>query len=453
MHETPKSLSLGIDFGTSGVRAIAVEPTTGAIAGMARLAFDGDRGASLATAWRSLLFEAIAALDLDVRRAVGAIAIDGTSGTLLLCDRGGTPLDEPILYNDDRGGEFLGQIRAIAPATSPAASASSAFARAWWWRQTRFGGAWPNPAEGLQLLHQADWLAGILHGQPRRSDYHNALKLGYDPVALAYPDWLAGLDLAPALPQVMAPGDDMGPILPELARSLDLSPTCRIKAGTTDSIAAFLAAGCDRPGQAVTSLGSSLALKLLSRRPLQDQATGVYSHRFGPNLWLAGGASNTGGAVLRHLFPGDELDQLTAQLTAKFLQSSPKTFSGSLPAPIAAYYPLLKPGERFPVNDPHLPPNLEPRPDDHATFLYGVLDAIARIEAEGYGKLMALGGDPLTEVRSAGGGADNPIQTALRAQRLGVPVTRSPQTEAAYGIARLAAHGLQAVTSRANPDA
>ncbi|GAB4346640.1 MAG: FGGY-family carbohydrate kinase [Cyanophyceae cyanobacterium] len=449
MERTDAPLSLGIDFGTSGVRAIAVEPTTGAIAGMARLSFDGgDRGTSLAAAWRSLLFEAIAALDLDVRRAVGAIAIDGTSGTLLLCDRDGTPLDEPILYNDDRGGEFLDQIRAIAPATSPAASTSSAFARSWWWRQTRFGGAWPSPTGGLQLLHQADWLAAILHGQPRRSDYHNALKLGYDPVALAYPDWLLNLDLASALPQVMAPGDEIGPILPEIARSLDLPLACRIKAGTTDSIAAFLASGCDRPGQAVTSLGSSLALKLLSRRPLQDQATGVYSHRFGPDLWLAGGASNTGGAVLRHLFPGNDLMELTAQLTAQFLKPSPVV---PLPGPIAPYYPLLKPGERFPVNDPHLPPRLEPHPRDRAAFLYGVLAAIARIEAEGYGKLMALGGDPLTEVRSAGGGAHNPIQTALRAQRLGVPVTRSPQTEAAYGTARLAAHGLGPAKGPAEP--
>jgi sugar (pentulose or hexulose) kinase len=439
------NLSLGIDFGTSGVRAIAVDTATGAIAGTARLSFEGDRGESLAAAWRSLLFEAIAALDVDVRRAVGAIAIDGTSGTLLLCDRDGTPIEEPILYNDDRGGEFLGQIRAIAPATSPAASASSAFARTWWWRQTRFGGAWPDAVEGLQLLHQADWLAAILHGQPSRSDYHNALKLGYDPVALAYPDWLRNLDLASALPQVMAPGDEMGPILPEIARSLNLPLSCRVKAGTTDSIAAFLAAGCDRPGQAVTSLGSSLALKLLSRRPLQDQGTGVYSHRFGPDLWLAGGASNTGGAVLKHLFPGDELNRLTAQLTAQFLDLASGQPPRPLPPAIVPYYPLLKPGERFPTNNPHLPPCLEPRPRDRATFLYGVLDAIARIEAEGYGKLMALGGDPLLEVRSAGGGADNPIQTALRAQKLGVPVTRSPQTEAAYGTARLAAHGLGSV--------
>ena len=36
------------------------------------------------------------------------------------------------------------------------------------------------------------------------------------------------------------------------------------------------------------------------------------------------------------------------------------------------YYPLTRPGERFPVNDPGLQPRLTPRPDDDAAFLQGV---------------------------------------------------------------------------------
>lgn len=64
-------------------------------------------------------------------------------------------------------------------------------------------------------------------------------------------------------------------------------------AGTTDSIAAFLAAGVDAPGQAVTSLGSTLAIKLLSETRVDDARYGVYSHRLGDS-WLVGGASNTG---------------------------------------------------------------------------------------------------------------------------------------------------------------
>ena len=41
------------------------------------------------------------------------------------------------------------------------------------------------------MAHQADWLAALLHGRWDVSDWNNALKLGFDPGAEAYPDWLA----------------------------------------------------------------------------------------------------------------------------------------------------------------------------------------------------------------------------------------------------------------------
>ena len=41
-----------------------------------------------------------------------------------------------------------------------------------------------------RLLHQADWLAALLHGRWAASDWNNCLKLGYDPAAEAFPGWL-----------------------------------------------------------------------------------------------------------------------------------------------------------------------------------------------------------------------------------------------------------------------
>lgn len=54
-----------------------------------------------------------------------------------------------------------------------------------------------------------------------------------------------------------------------------------------DSVAAFLAAGVGAPGDAVSSLGSTLAVKLLSERRVDDGAFGIYSHRLG-DRWLVG---------------------------------------------------------------------------------------------------------------------------------------------------------------------
>jgi sugar (pentulose or hexulose) kinase len=102
------------------------------------------------------------------------------------------------------------------------------------------------------------------------------------------------------------------------------------------------------------------------------------------------------------------------------------------------YYPLLKPGERFPINDPSLPPRFEPRPDNPVDFLHGLLESMARIEAQGYQLLQDLGATPLTQVYTAGGGAKNAVWMEMRSRHLGVPVLRSAQTEAAYGTALLA---------------
>ena len=54
-----------------------------------------------------------------------------------------------------------------------------------------------------------------------------------------------------------------------------------------DSNAAFIAAGVTQPGEAVTSLGSTLAVKLLSETRVDRAEYGIYSHRLG-DAWLVG---------------------------------------------------------------------------------------------------------------------------------------------------------------------
>ena len=58
-------------------------------------------------------------------------------------------------------------------------------------------------------------------------------------------------------------------------------------AGTTDSVAAFLAADTREEGMAVTSLGSTLAVKLLSKNRIEEFSCGVYSQRL-EDVWLVG---------------------------------------------------------------------------------------------------------------------------------------------------------------------
>jgi sugar (pentulose or hexulose) kinase len=414
----PPACYLGIDFGTSGARAAVVDHN-GHILAEARSAYT--TGDDPAAVWQATLFELIARTPSSLRLRLKAIAIDGTSGTVLLCDGDCRPLCPPLLYNDARAVAEASWLRGIATGCPAVHSPSSSLAKLLWLHKQ------PEFAHARHFLHQADWLAFLLHGRAGVSDYHNSLKLGYDVDRMAYPSWLRQLPVARLLPRVVAPGTPVGPILPALARDLGIPRDCVIRAGTTDSIAAFLASGANRPGQAVTSLGSTLVLKLLSETRVEAPEHGIYSHRFG-NLWLAGGASNAGGSVLRKFFADDELERLSALI-------DPEASSG------LEYYPLPAPGERFPVNDPHLEPRLSPRPADDARFLHAILEGLARIEAQGYRLLNELGATQLRSVRTAGGGAGNLTWTAIRRKLLGVPVEPADHAEVAYGCARLAAFG------------
>lgn len=415
-------VGLGIDIGTSGVRAVAVE-TGGAVLGQGSAPIAaGDRRdpGAIWLAVEAALESLRAVTDSGaVPGAVDAIAVDGTSGTILAADADGAPLGPASLYNDRAGAEAAARVAAAAPRDSAAHGATSPLAR-----MLEFGGR----AGLAHILHEADWIAHRLGAPAGVSDANNALKSGYDPVAGVWPDWIGGLGLDRALlPRVVEPGEAVGTVSSAIAARFGFRRAVRIVAGTTDGCASFLATGAAEPGDGMTALGSTLTLKLLSDRPVFAPDHGIYSHKL-LGKFLPGGAANAGAAVLARFFSPERIAELSARI-------DPARDSG------LDYYPLPAPGERFPVNDPDLRPRLAPRPDDDARFLHGMLEGLARIEALGYRRLAELGAPPVRRVLTVGGGAANPVWTALRARILGVEVRAARHTEAAYGTALLALRG------------
>ncbi len=417
--------ALGIDVGTSGGRGVVID-TTGRVLAEASICMpaarrDGARREQSAELWWETVYFVLRALATKTPPdAVDALAVDATSATLLLADAAGRPLGPALMYNDARATREAERIAAVAPTDCAAHGAGSALAKLLYLR-TQAG-----MRDARHALHQADWIAGRLAGRYGVSDENNALKLGYDPLRRCWPAWLARLDVDPAqLPEVVSPGTVIGQLHDAKIRALGYRADLRIVAGTTDSVAAFIATGADTPGDAVTSLGSTLVLKLLSTRPLFAPACGIYSHRLG-DLWLTGGASNSGGAVLLEYFTVEQLDALTPAL-------DPATPTG------LDYYPLVTPGERFPRNDPALAPRLSPRPAGDARFLQGMLEGIAAIEAEGYARLTELGAPPPRRILTVGGGARNPAWTAIRRRALpGIPFDTPRSEQACHGAAMLA---------------
>ncbi|PZU97329.1 MAG: carbohydrate kinase [Pseudanabaena sp.] len=422
---------LGIDFGTSGVRAIAIDEMSEVVA-LTKVDYEiGDW-----QTWEISLYQVITDLPIEIRKNVQKIVIDGTSATILICDRQGQPSLPTMLYSDTCSSEILAEVQAIAPQQHLVLSTSSSFAKllAMTKLLTKKSLSFASQSPWY-FLHQADWLGYLLHGKLGVSDYHNALKLGYDQLILAYPDWLLAWNRqnpAIVLPKIFTPAETVGTVQEAIAVKLGLSSNCEIGAGTTDSNAAFLASVGKNPpelGTAVTSLGSTMVLKVLNDHPINHANYGIYSHRFEYGqtacLWLVGGASNVGGAVLKHFFSNQDLKELSDRIDPDVAIS-------------LDYYPLLKAGDRFPVNDPQLKPRLEPRPNNSVDFLHGLLESMARIEAQGYALLQQLGVTPIQKIYTVGGGAQNQVWTKIRHRHLQIPVISSPQSEAAYGSALLA---------------
>jgi sugar (pentulose or hexulose) kinase len=419
-------LFLGIDVGTSGVRCCAIDRDAAIVADAQQKMPAPDRSGAAVQQnpqiWWEALLAALAALGRAVAlKRVRRISVDATSGTLLLIDARGRPLTPGLMYNDARARAEAARVAEVAPPESGAHGPTSALAK------LLHLAADEGAASARFAVHQADWIAGNLIGHHGASDENNALKLGYDPVSRAWPGWFGALGVdRELLPQVHVPGTVIGRIAPVLCTKFGFPGTAEICAGTTDGVAAFIATRATDIGDAVTSLGSTLTLKILSDRPIFAPALGVYSHRLGER-WLAGGASNSGGAALLAHFSAEEIAELSMRL-------QPDAPTG------LDYYPLPAPGERFPISDPSLPSRTEPRPDDPAQFLQALFEGVAGVEALGYRRLAELGAPALRRVLTVGGGAGNAAWTAIRARLLGVPVSTAATTESAYGAALLALH-------------
>ena len=418
---------IGIDLGTSGCRAIAISQSGDVIA---------QRQQPIATPlsplpkseqdphqqWlvvKSVLTTLFAQLnDYQVKN----IAVDATSGSVMVVNNSGKALTPLLMYNDARAVTESEWIKQSAPSESAAHGASSGLAKLLHLQKQY------DLKSDLQLLQQTDWINGNLGADLGISDYIDALKTGYDPIQLSWPDWLLALVPEHVLPKVVKPGTTIGQLPDELCKQFNIDYVPTIVAGTTDSIAALLATGVNNIGDGVTSLGSTLVLKFITDKAVFKPEQGIYSHRLGKR-WLVGGASNSGGSVLRNFFTDQELENLSEQI--------------DLTIKPVSYYPLLTPGERFPELNPDLQPRLTPRPNSDADFLQGILSGIADIETKGYQLLQEYSQNKLTSICTVGGGASNQIWQTIRQQQLVVPFIKPRYTEAAYGAALLAKDQLQ----------
>jgi len=411
-------ISLGIDLGTSGIRMAVVQANqllteySMPIAPPEKLA---NRSQQNPSQWREALYGCFAQLQqADWCAKIDGIICDATSSTLLLVDKNGDPASPALMYDDKRAQDYAQKLTQNLAKNSGAHGATSSLAKACW-LANHYG------TDNLRLIHQIDWLNAQLCGELTPTDENNLLKLGYDSINQAWPQPVKQIMPYP-LPKVVRAGTAIGKVGTALQTRWGFRSDCQVFAGTTDSIAAFLAAGATDFGDAVTALGSTLAIKLLSDQPIFAAEYGVYSHKLG-NKWLVGGASNAGGAVLLHYFSVEELQDLIPQIDILH------------PTGLDCY-PLIHPGERFPVANPILAPRL-PATSDKLVFLHALIEGLVKIEKQAYQKLSELGAPKVTRIFGVGGGNLNQAWSDLRAMQLPAKLAHPVSQSAAYGVTRL----------------
>jgi D-ribulokinase len=424
---------LGVDLGTQSVRAMLVSET-GEVLGVGSHKLtshrDGPRHEQNPEDWWSATSiacrAAIAALPAGCN--VAGVAVDGTSGTILLVDSQGRPLTPGLMYDDNRAVEEAKRVNELgAPA---------------WEMQgyNRMQAVWGLPKllwllrhhgvriAGTRLAHQSDFINCRLTGQAVATDTSNALKTGVDLIGERWPDdTFAQLGVSgEILPPVVRAGTVLGVVSPEAAKETNLPPGTTVVAGMTDGCAAQIGAGALSVGSWNSVLGTTLVLKGVSPSLIKDPAGVVYCHRSPDGNWLPGGASSTGAGAISKYFPERDLESMGARAAERG------------PAGVITY-PLHGRGERFPFIAKDAEGFTLGEPADEIERYAAVLEGVAFIERLCFDYVDMLGAPIGGPIVFTGGGTKSRYWSQLRANLLNRPVSLPENAEPAFGMAVLAA--------------
>jgi len=422
---------LGFDLGTQSVRAVAVSET-GAVLGQSSQPLtsrrDGPRHEQDPEEWWRATGSACRGALADLRsRRIAALAVDGTSGTILLTNSSGDALTSALMYDDLRARQEAHKVSeaggAIWTALGYHMQPSWALPKLLWLLHEHGG-----LASGARLAHQVDFINRRLAGREVPTDSSNALKTGYDLINESWPyDVLEALGVPERImPEVVRPGTQIGTVCADAAAATAIPAGTPIIAGMTDGCAAQIGAGALDVGSWNVVLGTTLVLKGVTSQLLHDPAGALYSHRSPDGYWLPGGASNTGAGILANRFSGWDLDLLGSQAAERD------------PVDIIAY-PLAVRGERFPFVAPTAEGFVLGNASNDIALYTALLQGVSFIERLCFDYLDMLGAPVGGSIGLTGGGACNHYWCQLRADVLARPLQLPENGEPAFGMAVLAA--------------
>ena len=300
---------IGVDVGTTGVRAVAYQPD-GLSRGEASREYplytphpgwaEQDAG-EIAAAVELALGEVSSALARSGRRA-GGIALSTTFHSFLAYDKELRPLSRLVTWADNRSQNIVAEIKnsgldllsVYRRVGCPLHASYPVTKVAWWLRQhasagQRFG----SIKDYLFFAMTGEWVVdrSIASG----SGLYDLFQLRWDDELLRY---LGIRD--ESLPAVV-PTTFSRPLCAGAARRTGLPAGTPVVIGAGDGVLANVGIGAVNPGQMSATIGTSGAVRILSELPRTDSKARTWCYNLTDEMWVLGGAISNGGIVLRWL--------------------------------------------------------------------------------------------------------------------------------------------------------
>jgi gluconokinase len=316
---------IGVDMGTTGVRAVAYRPD-GLSRGEASREYplytphpgwaeqDPDE---IVAAVREVLREVSSELARSGRKA-GGLALSSTFHSFLAYDKELRPLDRLVTWADNRSQGIVAEIKksgldllSIYRRVGCPLHASYPVTKiAWWLRQhpqaagQRFG----SIKDHVFFALTSEWVVdrSIASG----SGLYDLFRLRWDDELLRY------LGIREECLPAVVPTTYSRPLHAEAARRTGLPAGTPVVIGAGDGVLANVGIGAVNPGQMSATIGTSGAVRILAHSPRTDDKARTWCYNLTDEIWVLGGAISNGGIVLRWLrdnFAGSERE-LAAKL-------------------------------------------------------------------------------------------------------------------------------------------
>ena len=432
---------VGLDVGTTGARAVAIDESGSLIASasaeypllMPRPGWTEQHPADWWTASREVLGRVAAESGGDV----AGIGLTGQMHGSVFLNEGREVIRPALLWNDQRTAsqcevitERVGADRLIEITGNPALTGFQA-PKVLWLRDV-------EPVQYRHLRHvllPKDFVRMKLTGELASdvSDASGTLLLD-----VRRRDWsaqiLAALDIpADWMPQVLESAEVSGRLLPAIAGELGLPADLPVAAGAGDNAAAAIGTGIVAPGRISSSIGSSGVLFAHAEQLAVDRSGRLHAFCHAvPQRYHLMAVTLAAGASLRwwrNILGGaisyDELGTLAA---------------GAPPGADGLFFLPYLSGERTPHLDPNARGAFVGLRAHHtrADLTRAVMEGVVFSLRDGLDIMRGLGVD-VQLARATGGGARSPFWRQLQADVFNLPIQRTIADEGpAYGAALLA---------------